>query len=99
MPIARPFREWRSWVVPVCVLFLALFVGLQAVHVHLLHPHDDLANGTCMVCVNAHTSVPVTVPLSQIMLIAVASVAILREQKTPTCDAVLPLFIRPPPVR
>jgi hypothetical protein len=99
MSIARPSREWRHWLVPVCVIFLALFIGLQAVHVHLLHPHDDLAGGPCLVCVSAHSSAPVAIPLAQILLIAVASVSILREWKAPTCDAVLPLFIRPPPAR
>jgi hypothetical protein len=99
MSIARPSRDWRRWLVPVCVVFLALLVGLQAVHVHLLHPQDDLASGTCLVCVSAHSSAPITVPLAQIMLIALASVSVLRESKAPTCDAVLPLFIRPPPAR
>jgi hypothetical protein len=51
------------------------------------------------VCVSAHSSAPVAIPLAQILLIAVASVSILREWKAPTCDAVLPLFIRPPPAR
>jgi hypothetical protein len=94
---ARQNREWRYWLVLVCLLSFVLFVGLQAVHMHLLHPNDDLAGGTCLVCASAHTSATITIQLTQILLIAVASVAIVRAWSAPSYEAVLPLFIRPPP--
>jgi hypothetical protein len=61
---------------------------------------DREASGTtCLACVSAHTGVPIAAVVSSGFLIAITFVSVLGEPEVPNSQAVLPLFIRPPPLR
>ena len=77
----------------VCVMF-ALLLVVQALHVHF---DDGLSATKCQICVSAHTSAPVAAVIAEVLFFAIASIAILGELQAPDADAILPLFIRPPP--
>jgi hypothetical protein len=85
--------KFPRWIAPIGILLMVVMIG-AAVHVH----PNDLTGATCVVCVGGRTSAPATVVTVQILLVAMASVPILRELHTPTCEPVLFLFIRPPPM-
>ena len=84
----------RQRLAGLCIALIILQVSVQAVHVH---GATGSADTTCLVCVSARTSAPTAVAITQVVLIALASVAIVRELSAPTFSASLPLFIRPPP--
>lgn len=86
----------RRWLALMCILFAALLLAAQAMHVD---PDDGLSTGPCPICVSAHTSAPVAVVTAQTLFIAIASVVVLGKQQAPNAESVLPLFIRPPPSR
>lgn len=93
MGLARKFGSSRPWLAVMCVLVVALLTA-QAMHVH---SDDGLSVAKCQICVSAHSSAPVTAVMAQILLVAIASVVIVRQLQEPSADSVLPLFIRPPP--
>lgn len=89
------FRSSQRWLAAVCVLFAALLLTAQAMHVH---PDDNGSSAaTCPICVSAHTSAPVSAVTAQLLLVAIAAVVIFSEHQAPNAESVLPLFIRPPP--
>jgi hypothetical protein len=89
------FRSSQRWLAAVCIVFAALLLTAQAMHVH--PDNNGLSSATCPICVSAHTSAPVTAVTAQVLLVAIAAVVILGEQQTPNAESILPLFIRPPP--
>jgi hypothetical protein len=84
----------RRWLAAICILFAALMLTAQAMHVH---PDAGLSSSTCPICVSAHTSAPVAAITTQMLLVAIASIVIAGELQTPSAESILPLFIRPPP--
>lgn len=77
-----------------CIALIVLLVSVQAAHVHR---NTGTADTTCLICVSARTSAPVAAVVTQVVLIAIASLPVLRALTMPSFGAVLPLFIRPPP--
>lgn len=96
MGLARQIGSSRRWLAVVCMVCAVLLLSAQAMHVH---PDDGVSSATCPICVSAHTSAPVSAVTAQLLLIAIASVVIAGELKTPNAESFLPLFIRPPPSR
>jgi len=86
----------KQWASTVFVMLVLLAVCAQAVHLHL---DREPSSATCLACVSAHTVVPVASIVSSGLLIAITLVFVLHELEVPTCEAILPLFIRPPPSR
>ena len=84
----------RRWLAAFCILFAALLLTVQAMH---LDPDDGLSSGPCPICVSAHTSAPVAAVTAQVKLVAMASIVMVGELQTPNAETILPLFIRPPP--
>jgi hypothetical protein len=87
-----PPERMQRWPAPLCIALIVLVVAV-AVHVH----PGDFSDARCVVCVAAHTSTPVAFVTTQVTLIAIASLPVIHELTTPESEAVLPLFIRPPP--
>ena len=83
-----------AWTVLVVLVLLA--VCAQAVHIHV---DREPSGATCLACVSAHTGVPVASVVASGFLIAITFVQALLEPEVPNCEAILPLFIRPPPSR
>lgn len=94
MGLALQIGSSRRWLAAICIVFAVLLLSAQAMHVH---PDDGLSSATCPICVSAHTSAPIAAVTTHLLLVAIASVVIAGELKTPNAEPVLPLFIRPPP--
>src|SRR3954451_19669378 len=86
----------KRWAWSVFVTLILFAVCAQAVHIHF---DRELPGATCLACVSAHTGVPVASIVASGFLIAVTLVFVLHESEVPNFEAVLPLFIRPPPSR
>jgi len=69
---------------------------VQAMHVHA---HESSTGTPCLACVSAHTNVPVAAVVTTVLLVAITSILVPSETAIPSVEAVLPLFIRPPPSR
>jgi hypothetical protein len=95
-PRGRFEFRYRRWVSTVFVMLILFAVCAQAVHIHA---DRERPGATCLACVSAHTGVTVASVVSSGFLVAVTFVFVLHEIEVPNCEAVLPLFIRPPPSR
>ncbi len=93
---ARLEFRWKPWASTALVLLVLLALLAQVVHVHA---NPELSSTPCLACVAAHTAVPATVIAASVYLVAVTLIFVLCDSEAPTSEAVLPLFIRPPPSR
>jgi hypothetical protein len=88
--------RWKTCASAICATLVLFAVLAQSVHVHA---QAETSGAICPACVSAHTGTPVSPIVSSFSLFAIASVLVLPELEIPSCEAVLPLFIRPPPSR
>ncbi len=86
----------QRWALSACFVLIVLALALQAVHVHAF---GESSGGTCVACVTAHSTAPVTAIFGLVLFVAVTWVLSLGTSRIPHCDTILPLFIRPPPAR
>ena len=84
----------RQRLAGLCIALIVLLLSVQAIHVHAANGTTDT---TCLVCVSARTSAPVADAITQVVMIALASLPLVREMTAPSFTAALPLFVRPPP--
>ncbi len=93
---AKSEFRWKLLASTAMVALILLAVCVQAVHIHT---QSEPAGAICMACVSAHTAAPVAALASSVLLIAITLALVLHEFEVPSCESVLPLFIRPPPSR
>src|SRR5512147_3105147 len=91
-PASETLRRQR--LAGLCIALVLMLLSVQAVHVHAT---TGSADTTCLVCVSARSSAPMAAVITLVILVALASLPVLRELTVPSFGAPLPLFIRPPP--
>ena len=88
--------KWQRWLATAFVLLLLLTTAAQAADM-CCSGADVAGCRTCVTCASMHGTTPAPAVAPQVRLVAVALVAIAHELNTPSYEASLPLFIRPPP--
>lgn len=88
--------RWKRYASAICVTFILFAVFAQAVHVHT---QGEPSGTPCLACVSAHTGAPVSPVVSSVLLVTITPLVVLPELEIHSSEAVLPLFIRPPPSR